>query len=118
MMRYSFSDFLNYQNELNNKYDQKVVDVMIDGVLTALRQYIEVHPTTHTYVATGYDIIENNRTMAYKVFSCCHTLKELKAVKKYLENMGFSVEYLRNAASYESPFNDSVNGIQGFILTW
>ena len=118
MMRYSFSDFLNYQNELNNKYDQKVVDAMIDGVLTELRRYIEVHPTTHTYVATGYYIIEDNRATDYKSFSCCHTLKELKAVKEYLENMGFSVDYLRYTASYESSFNESVNGIKGFILVW
>lgn len=114
MMRYSFSDFLNYQNELNNKYDQKVVDTMIDELLIGLKQRIEVVPSTHVLVATTYATIDDGNNYYSYVSKC--SLKELKAVKEYFEEMGFTVEYLRYYN--ESPFNDSVNGIRGFALTW
>ena len=112
MMRYSFSDFLNYQNELNNKYDQKVVDAMIDRILIGLKELVESHPTTHVYIAADYSIYNNKFKPCYADCS----LIELKAVKEYFEKMGFAVEYLRCYS--ETPFNDSVNGIRGFALTW
>ena len=118
MMRYSFQDFLDYQNELNDKYDQKVVDAMIDGVLTELRRYIEIHPTTHSYSIVGYYVKKNSRTIDFNLFSSGYSLKELKTVKEYLENMGFTVDYLKHPLSNDSTFNDSVDKIEGFILTW
>ena len=37
MMRYSFEDFLNYQNELNKRCDEKKVQETIDIILEKLK---------------------------------------------------------------------------------
>lgn len=112
MMRYSFSDFLKYQNELNNNYCQETVDAMIDSILNELKRKIEQNPTIHAaYFGSYYD------TDHYAKSFYRSSLKQLKAVKEYFENMGFTIEYLRDYESH-SPFNDSVNSITGFALTW
>lgn len=87
MMRYSFSDFLNYQNELNNKYDEQKVNHMIDCFLKQLKRHIEKWPTSHTcfchFCSKDFDNF-------YSIPEC--SIKEIETIQKYFEEMGFDVQ--------------------------
>lgn len=111
-MRYSFQDFLNYQNELNDKYCQETVDAMIDSILDELQRTIDENPTTHIALIHHY-----YTTNSYVEYFYQSSLKQLEAVKEYFENMGFTVEYHRYNRT-NSSFNNSTDGIKGFMLTW
>ena len=107
MMRYSFQDFLNYQNELNKKYDKEKVECMIEGILVQLRTWIERYPTTHTHKV--YDNLCDNDICCYDIFNC--SLAELQVISDYFEDMGFTVEwfYMRD---------DGNEAVTGFKISW
>lgn len=107
MMRYSFQDFLNYQDELNEKYDEEKVKCMIDGILVKLRTRIEQCPTTHTHIV--YNNICDGDICCYDILNC--SLTELQAISDYFEDMGFTVEWLHIQ-------EDDNAAIVGFQMNW
>lgn len=108
MMRYSFQDFLNYQNELNEKYDKEKVKCMIEDILVQLRTWIERYPTTHTHKV--YDNLCDGGSCCYDIVNC--SLTELEAISHYFEDMGFNVEWLYDVR------DDDNTAIVGFKMDW
>ena len=86
-MRYTFQQFLEFQNELNAKLDEELVEKSIDGILHELEKYIRRYPTSHKYIATR--IYAEDRF--YKDLEQL-TASEQNAIFDYLRNMGFRVE--------------------------
>ena len=92
MMRYSFNDFLNYQNEINKKCDEQEVNYIIDNILKHLRKVIENHPTTRIAIIRYYWHPDSDKCFCLEHRSAA----ELSKVKKYFEDMGFKVSYTYN----------------------
>lgn len=113
MMRYSFKDFLTYQNKLNEKCDEEKVEETIDCVLRRLKYIIEKYPTTHKKELNLFfksmeddsgDVINLSR----------YTATELSRIKQYFEEMGFKVSYSYDDAYVSNPCGD----IRGFLFEW
>lgn len=86
-MRYTFQQFLEFQNELNAKLDEELVEKSIDGILNELENYIQRYPTSRKYNATRiYD-----QGYHYKDLEQL-TTSEQNAIFNYLRDMGFRVE--------------------------
>ena len=85
MMRYSFSDFLEYQNKLNERYDEQKIEEYIDGILKRLRSHIELYPRLHEFYI--YNVIDskNNSKRVEQL-----TKSELSKIVNYFTAMGFT----------------------------
>lgn len=105
-MRYSFQDFLDYQNELNNKYNGEKVECIIDNILYQLRSMIELYPTTHKCkIYNG----SHNDDCNYDLHHC--SLNELRTISNYFKDMGFTVTWVYFK-------NDKTRLIQCFEISW
>ena len=86
-MRYTFQQFLEFQNELNAKLDEELVEKTVDGILSELEDHIRCYPTAHKYVITRIYV----RDQYYKKLEQL-TASEQNAISDYFRNMGFRVE--------------------------
>lgn len=105
-MRYSFQDFLDYQNELNDKCNEENVDCAIDDILQELRGHIEQWPTAH--MIKIFHVLNNEGVY---VHLSNYTWTELNSIADYFEDRGYSVDFL-HAQEEEK---DSIIGIK---ISW
>ena len=103
MMRYSFKDFLKYQNELNEQFDKQKVNAIIDDMLIELRKQVECFPTLYAFIYKFY--FNWDKKESYYLTQCSQA--ELTAIKSYFQDMGFKVVYDTDDTS-----------IDGLKLTW
>ena len=113
MMRYSFEDFLNYQNELNKRCDEKKVQETIDIILEKLKHSIERHPTRHKTCLTIFFKYMTDDSSDHLDFSL-YTATELSKIKQYFEEMGFKVSYCYDDTYVPNPSDY----IRGFTFKW
>lgn len=106
MMRYSFKEFLKYQNELNNRYDKEKVEHIIDDILNQLRLMVELYPTSHKCKIYNSSY---NDDCYYDLHHC--SLSELREISNYFEDMGFTVTWVH----YQ---DDETRHIQSFEISW
>lgn len=103
MMRYSFNDFLKYQNELNERLDKQKVDAIIDDILMELRKQVECYPTLYAFI---YRVcFDWDKGEGFRLSACSQA--ELTMIKSYFQDMGFTVVYDTDDTS-----------IDGLKLTW
>ena len=88
-MRYTFQQFLEFQNELNAKKDEKKVEETIDFILKRLEEHISFYPTSHKEM---FEWITIDSKPLYRLDE--YTAVEQDAISNYLNNMGFRTEWM------------------------
>lgn len=106
MMRYSFQDFLDYQNELNDKCNEENVDCAIDYILNELYDQIEQWPTVHM-IKMFYTLNSENKIVHLSNYSWT----ELNSIADYFEDRGYSVDFLHAEGEEEG-------SIIGIKISW
>ena len=86
-MRYTFQQFLEFQNKLNAKLDEELVEKAIDAILSELEDIIRCYPTAHKHAITRIYIRDQYNKRLEQL-----TASELNAISDYFRNMGFRVE--------------------------
>ena len=87
-MRYTFQQFLEFQNELNAKKDKEKVEKTIDFILKSLEEHISFCPTSHKEM---FENIKIDSKPIYRLNE--YTAAEQDAISNYLNNMGFRTEW-------------------------
>ena len=98
-MRYTMSQLLEYQNELNQKLDKKKVEAAIDNILREIEYYIKQEPTRRSYYATFWKEEGNDPTEHANFFSSFSD-SELKYIQQYFEKMGFKEVKIVTSRAY------------------
>lgn len=87
-MRYTFQQFLELQNDLNKRKDKKLIEEIIDTILSELEQEVKYYPTIHHYTFGSINFTGKRKIKLENL-----TSTEQKAISDYLTDMGFRVEW-------------------------